>query len=495
MATDNAGLSGDYDGRMDDVLIVGAGPTGLMMAVWLAESGIKARIVDPKKGPTKETRAVAVQARTLELWDRIGLAERAVQRGHKTLSGRLWVRGKEKARVRFGEIGQGLSPFPYIFMLGQDQTEAMLYERLCELGGDVEWGTRVEQIAENLVTMSTGEKAAFRYVLGCDGASSVVRQEAGLDFPGGTYAAHFYVADVDAAGGVAPGELNLTFFEDRFLAFFPLNAERRFRMIGLLDPALDPEKATVDDVRTEAERLTRTQLTDVRWFSVYRVHHRVVRHFRKGPLFVVGDAAHVHSPVGGQGMNTGLGDAINLAWKLVEVLKHGADERLLDTYEAERLPFAQSLVRTTDRAFELVLRKTPLAQFVKLTLLPLLLPLFIAIPAARRAAFRRVSQIMIEYRMGPLAVGQDGRFVAGERLRPEIAGGGVGWCIVGPASPSAEAWCAHRGIEYRPEGLIGATLLVRPDGYLGCVLPTFDADALDRYMLERVGRPAPMPSA
>ncbi|RYG22231.1 hypothetical protein EON82_17510 [bacterium] len=483
---------------MDDVLIVGAGPTGLMLAVWLAESGVKARIVDPKRGPTQETRAVAVQARTLELWDRIGLAERALQLGHKTYSGRFWVRGKDKARLRFGDLGRGLSPFPYVFMLGQDQTEAMLYERLCDLGGDVEWGTRVESVEGNRVrfgplpaagSQDSLREEEYRFILGCDGASSVVRRAAGLDFPGGTYAAHFYVADVDAAGGVAPGELNLTLFEDRFLAFFPLDGKGRFRMIGLLDPILDPEKATVDDVRPEAERLTHTTLTDVRWFSVYRVHHRVVSQFRKGPLFVVGDAAHVHSPVGGQGMNTGLGDAVNLGWKLVEVLKHGASERLLDTYEAERLPFAQSLVKTTDRAFELVLRNTPLAQFVKLSLVPRLLPLLLAIPAARRAAFERISQILIQYRNGPLAEVQAGRFVAGERLRPEVAGGGVQWRVVGPSSPATEAWCEKRGIDHRSESSIVETLLVRPDGYLGCVLPSFQVDALERYLRDKIGRP------
>lgn len=474
-----------------EILIVGAGPTGLMLGVWLATAGIRARIVDPKPGPTPETRAVGVQARTLELWDRLGIVDRALERGHRTLDARLWVRGKEAARVHFGDIGKGLSPFPFVFTLGQDQTEAMLYERLCELGGQVEWGTRAAKVDDGRVTLASDrgeETAEFEFIVGCDGASSMVRHATGLGFPGGTYEAKFYVADVDAAGGVAPGELNLALFEDRFLAFFPLKETHRFRLVGLLDPRIDADKATIDDVRPEVERLTRTALTNVRWFSVYKVHHRVVERFSKGRLFLVGDAAHVHSPVGAQGMNTGLGDATNLAWKLVEVVKHGADPRLLDTYDAERRPFAESLVATTDRLFELVVRQTRLARFVRLNVFPKLISVLLRVPPIRRTLFERISQILIEYRTSPLSLGQAGRFIGGDRLPPELAGGGVEWRLVGPETAEARAWCQSRSIDFRVEPSISETLLVRPDGYLGCVLPNFDGDALDRYLDERVGR-------
>ncbi len=472
---------------MDDLLIVGAGPTGLMLGCWLAASGVKVRIVDPKPGPTPETRAVGVQARTLEFWAILGIVDRALTRGRKGLAADFWVQGRRVARAEFGAMGSGLSPYPYFFLLGQDQTEQMLYERLKELGGEVEWGVAVTEIQGNTATLGE-ERANFRFILGCDGARSIVRKTAGLEFPGGTYDSRFYVADIDASGGVVPGELNIALFRDRFLAFFPLKEEHRYRMVGLLDPALDPETATIDDVRPELERLMKTQIETVRWFSVYRVHHRVVERFRNGHLFLLGDAAHVHSPVGGQGMNTGLGDATNLAWKLVEVLKHGADERLLETYDAERRPFAESLVQTTDRAFELIVRQTPLARFVRIRILPYVLPIAFRIGAIRRLAFRTVSQIRISYRKGPLAKGPRG----GDRLPPLEQPAKPGrWQLVtvGAEKPEGMDWCSARDID--PEVRPGPPeiLLVRPDGYVGVSLPKFSAEALDDYLRRVIGRP------
>lgn len=472
---------------MDDLLIVGAGPTGLMLACWLAASGVKARIVDPKPGPTPETRAVGVQARTLEFWAMLGIVDRALARGRKGLAADFWVDGRRVARGEFGVMGSGLSPYPFFFLLGQDQTEELLYERLKELGGEVEWGAAVTEIEGNTAVLG-GEKATFRFILGCDGARSIVRKTAGLEFPGGTYDSRFYVADIDAVGGVVPGELNIALFRDRFLAFFPLKEEKRYRMVGLLDPAIDPDTATIDVVRPELERLMKTQVETVRWFSVYRVHHRVVESFRKGPLFLLGDAAHVHSPVGGQGMNTGLGDATNLAWKLVEVLLHGVDERLLDTYDAERRPFAESLVKTTDRAFELIVRQTPLARFIRIRIAPYVLPLLFRLGAVRRLAFRTISQIRISYRSGPLARGPGG----GDRLPPlgEPAKPGR-WRLVtvGAESPESLDWCRARDIDTEARPGHSAILLVRPDGYIGLSLPSFSAAALDDYLRQVIGRP------
>jgi 2-polyprenyl-6-methoxyphenol hydroxylase-like FAD-dependent oxidoreductase len=472
---------------MDDLLIVGAGPTGLMLGCWLAASGVKARIVDPKPGPTPETRAVGVQARTLEFWAMLGIVDRALARGRKGLAADFWVEGRRVAHGEFGEMGAGLSPYPFFFLLGQDQTEELLYERLKELGGEVEWGVAVTEIEGNTATLGD-ERATFRFILGCDGARSIVRKAAALEFPGGTYDNRFYVADIDATGGVVPGELNIALFKDRFLAFFPLKDENRYRMVGLLDPALDPETATIDDVRPELERLMKTQVQTVRWFSVYRVHHRVVQRFRKGPLFLLGDAAHVHSPVGGQGMNTGLGDAVNLAWKLVEVLKHGSDERLLDSYDAERRPFAETLVQTTDRTFELIVRQTPLARFIRTQVVPYVLPMAFRLGIVRRFTFRTVSQIRITYRKGPLARGPGG----GDRLPPlHEPARPDRWQLVtvGAPTPQGEIWCRDRNIDPVSRPGSSAVLLVRHDGYVGVALPSFSAEALDDYLREVTGRP------
>ncbi len=477
---------------MEEILIVGAGPTGLMAAVWLAANGIRARVVDPKPGPTPETRAVAVQARTLELWATLGIADRALARGRRAEALDLWVGRRVATRIPLGKIGAGLSPFPFVLILPQSDTEALLYERLLELGGRVEWGVRVDAVEGNRVTMA-GETAEFRFVLGCDGASSAVRKATGFGFPGGTYEGRFFVADVDASGGVVADEINIALSERQFLGFFPLKDENRYRIVGLLPPGVDPETATIDAVRPEVERRMGARIDRTRWFSVYRVHHRVVEHFRKGPLFLVGDAAHVHSPVGGQGMNTGLGDAANLAWKLVEVLRHGADERLLDTYEAERRPFALSLVRTTDRVFEVSVSPSPLARFGRTRVLPVLLSSALRSPALRRLAFQTVSQTRLNYRKGPLAQGDLGRIRAGDRL-PPYSGDGARpdrWrLVVAPEAPEgASAWCEAREIELRtiPQGALA--LLVRPDGYIGLAATRFDPEAFDRYLKERVGRP------
>ncbi|RYG22230.1 FAD-dependent oxidoreductase [bacterium] len=479
---------------MDDVLIVGAGPTGLMLAVWLAANGVKARIVDPKPGPTSETRAVTVQARTLEFFAMLGIAERAAERGRIARASNLWAGGKVVARIPLGEIGKGRSPYPFVLLLSQSETEALLYERLRELGGEVEWGLGVETVERSEVTFNftpEREKAMFRFIIGCDGASSVVRKAAGFGFPGGTYSGRFYVADVDAKGGLVPGEVNISFDRDRFFAFFPLKAENRYRMVGILNPDLLDEGVTLDDVRPEIEEGMRTTVENANWFSLYRVHHRVVDRFRKGPIFLAGDAAHVHSPFGGQGMNTGLGDAVNLGWKLVEVLKYGASERLLDTYEVERLPFAKALVATTDRAFEMVVRQTPFARFVRTRLIPLVLPFVFRLGFAQRRAFGTVSQTGIDYRKSPLSVGKSGRFVAGDRLPSSdgIQPAAGQWSLVMlENSAKALAWCDRHSI-LPTVGSGNEILLVRPDGHLGLVREEFDADELDRYMREVVGRP------
>ncbi len=478
---------------MDELLIVGAGPTGLMLAVWLAQCGVRARIVEPKPGPTPETRAVTLQARTLEFWNLLGIADRALARGRQAAATNVWVDERVAARLPLGEVGQGLSPYPFVLILPQSETEAILYDRLRELGGEVEWGTRVDSVEGNRVTFGDGSEGSYRFVLGCDGASSVVRKGAGLGFPGGTYTGRFFVADVDAEGEVVPGEVNVAFLRDRFFAFFPLKDENRYRMVGLLPPGVDPETATVEAVRGEIESRMKTRIDRVRWFSVYRVHHRVVERFRRGSVFLLGDAAHVHSPVGGQGMNTGLGDAANLAWKLVEVLRHGADETLLDTYDAERRPFARSLVATTDRAFALVTRDAAFARLLRTRFLPVGLRLALRFQPFRRLAFLTVSQTRISYRKGPLAVGDLGRFRGGDRLPPYPDDGARPdrWRLVVAPSPTrgAETWCAAHDVDLRvtPKGAVA--LLVRPDGYIGLAASRFDAAAFDRYLHDQIRRP------
>lgn len=409
-----------------EVLIAGAGPTGLVLALWLARMGIRVRIIDKVAEPGTTSRALVVHARTLEFYRQIGLADDLVANGLKFAGANFWVKGERKAHVLLGDIGTGLSRFPYMMVFPQDEHERFLIEHLAAAG------VRVERPVELLgfeeadgglrarlrLADGTEETCKASYLAGCDGARSKVREVLNTGFPGGTYARMFYVADVEASGPVMNGELNLALDDNDFLAVFPMSGEGRARIIGtVLEGAAGSNQPLAwEDVSKGIFERTKIDVRKVNWFSTYHVHHRVTTRFRGGRAFLLGDAAHIHSPVGGQGMNTGIGDAVNLAWKLANVLRGRAHERLLDTYEPERIAFAHKLVGTTDRAFTFVTANGPIARFVRLHLVSLVLPVLFRIDALRRLAFRTVSQIGIEYRESKLSRSGTGEVQGGDRL-------------------------------------------------------------------------------
>jgi hypothetical protein len=243
----------------------------------------------------------------------------------------------------------------------------------------------------------------------------------------------------------------------------------------------------------------------VHWFSTYHVHHRVTEHFRKGRAFLLGDAAHIHSPAGGQGMNTGIGDAVNLAWKLATVLDGGAPDDLLDSYEAERIGFARRLVATTDRVFSLVTAEGRIADIVRTRIAPLLFPKLVAFDAVREYIFRTVSQLALNYRGLPLSVGSAGHIHGGDRL-PWVAIDGkdnfaplttMAWQIhvYGSASAELAAWCTDLGIplhvfgwreQHEAAGLArDASYLLRPDTYVALADPSGAPGAIRRYCADR----------
>src|SRR5205807_5332406 len=214
------------------------------------------------------------------------------------------------------------------------------------------------------------------YIAGCDGAHSTVRETLEIGFPGGAYAHLFYVADVEATGAAMNGEVHVALDATDFLAVFPLKAEKRARLVGTIGEESEHRHETLswNDVSKRVIEWMPIDVERVNWFSTYRVHHRVADQFRKGRAFLLGDAAHIHSPVGGQGMNTGIGDAVNLAWKLAAVLRHQAPPAVLETYESERIGFARRLVATTDRAFTLVTSRGRLARVVRVHVVRRVLP-------------------------------------------------------------------------------------------------------------------------
>ena len=384
------------------------------------------RIIDKTAEPGTTSRALAVSARTLELYRQLGMADALVEGGVKVPGANFWVQGTRVARLPLDRMGEGLTPFPFALIFPQDAHERVLIERLEALGVTVERRTelvRFDQQADGVrATLRRADGAEeiceASYLAGCDGAHSTVREALAIGFPGGTYADIFFVADVDGSGPATNGEIHVDLGRSDFLAVFPLKGTGRVRLVGtvLERPADEHGDLTFDDVRDRVIGHLKFTIDRVNWFSTYHVHHRVAARFREGRAFLLGDAAHVHSPVGGQGMNTGIGDAVNLAWKLAAVLNGGAADSLLDTYEPERIGFARRLVATTDRVFTMVTDQGPIAWRVRTRLVPLVVPLLFRLAAVRRFLFRTVSQIGVNYRDSPLSEGAAGSVQGGDRL-------------------------------------------------------------------------------
>lgn len=392
-----------------DVLIVGAGPTGLMLAIQLARRGVRTMIVDRHSGPAQQSRAMGVQARTLEIYSKLGIVERAIELGRRGNAANMWVEGAWRARIPVGEIGQGLSPFPYILMLGQDLNERIMGDLLERLGVTIQWNTELIALAQQVdrvnVTLKlpdgTLQKVNAAYVGGCDGARSAVRELSGITFPGEPYEQVFFVADTVVTGTMRPDELNIYLWGDGFHLFFPMHGEDCWRVIGVLPKSLrNRNDLRWQELEPYLNRETGAALTfkACRWLSTYRSHHRCASRFRDRRCFLLGDAAHIHSPAGAQGMNTGLQDAYNLAWKLALVVQGQADAHLLDSYEAERIPVAQRLLRTTDRAFKVIVSEGWLARLLRTRIMARVAAFAMTRVRLRQLAFRGISQIGIRYR-------------------------------------------------------------------------------------------------
>jgi len=505
-----------------DVLVVGAGPTGLVLALWLTKLGVKPRIIDKTAAPGTTSRALAVHARTLELYRQLDLADVVVARGHKVPAVRLWVKGEPRARMDFEEIASDLTPYGFLEIFPQDEHERLLIDKLKELGGSVERQTELvgyrdegDRITARLRRSDGAEETCeTSYIAGCEGVHSIVRGTMGTGFPGGTYRQLFYVADVQAQGPAIDGELHVDLEEADFLAVFPLAGTGRARLIGTVrDERVehadtlkfeDVSRRIIDNLKVDVQR--------VNWFSTYHVHHRVTEHFGKGRAFLLGDAAHIHSPAGGQGMNTGIGDAINLAWKLQAVLKGGAPAALLDSYEPERIAFARRLVKTTDRVFTLATAEGKVADVIRTRLVPIVLPALTKFAAFREFLFRTVSQVTINYRHCALSEGRAGDVHGGDRLPWIVVGDAdnykpldaMTWQahVYGTAQPELTAWCENHALplhvfawrrEYADAGFAqDALYLVRPDAYVALAANPAAAASLQRYFDTRGIRIEPL---
>jgi 2-polyprenyl-6-methoxyphenol hydroxylase-like FAD-dependent oxidoreductase len=500
-----------------DVLIAGAGPTGLVLALWLDRLGVKVRIIDKAAQAANTSRALAVQVRTLELYRQLGLTDELKARALAVPALNLWAAGKPVVRVPLAEISAHLTPEGGPVIFPQDEHERLLIERLHAVGIEVELQTELcgftqddRGVTAQLRNRHTEETCRTAYLAGCDGAHSVVRHGLNAGFPGGDYRQLFYVADIEGHGPPVNGELNVDLDEADFLAVFPLAGEGRVRLVGTVqgDKAEHPEALKFEDVSNRAIEHMGLVVDRVNWFSTYRVHHRVTDKFRDRRAFLLGDAAHIHSPAGGQGMNTGIGDAINLAWKLAAVLKGQAGAQLLDSYEQERMGFARKLVATTDRAFTFATAEGAVADVLRLKVAPVVMKAVTQFEPAMDIIFRTVGQLAVSYHDSPLSVGKAGKVSGGDRLPwagPEADNFGslskLGWQVHVYGDPAAalSLSCAAHGLPLRvfdwiePYGRAGlhrnALYLLRPDTYVALANPAGSPDALDRYLAERGIKP------
>jgi 2-polyprenyl-6-methoxyphenol hydroxylase-like FAD-dependent oxidoreductase len=504
------------------VLIVGAGPTGLTLALWLQRLGTRFRIIDTTPAPAPYSRALGVHARTLEFDRQLGFADDVVKGGVIMRGINLWVNRRKAAHVSLGDLGMDITPYPFVLDFAQDQHERLLIAQLASGGTTIERRTRLVTLTERddglLATLecpdgSTDECLAS-YVAGCDGAHSTVRSVTGVGFAGGSYERIFYVADVEATGPAVNGELHVDLGESDLLAVFAMKGENHVRLVGTLAATAigGGQQPTFDDVSRRPIEQLGLDIKRIHWFSTYRVHHRVATTFRKGRAFLLGDAAHIHSPVGAQGMNTGIGDSVNLSWKLASVLR-GSRPDLLDTYSVERMAFARRLVATTDRAFTIATKPGRVAAVVRTRVFPRFVSAVFNIAPFRRWLFRTVSQTAIDYRGSAISVGRAGEVHGGDRL-PWVDLGDRSRGVDNFASLQSLDWqvhvygeadrqvidaCQRLGLTlntfawspaaHRAGLACNATYLVRPDGYVALATESDPATQLAQYFETRGIRP------
>lgn len=499
------------------VLIAGAGPTGLTLALWLTRLGVPVRIFDKASGPGETSRALAVQARTLEFHRQIGIVEDVLAAGVRIEQLTVHTPAGIAARLPLADFGRGISPYPFAFALPQDIHERVLITHLERAGVEVERDTELVAFEDKgdavVVTLNRDgrtETVSAAYLAGCDGARSAVRHGLNIGFPGGTYEQSFYVADVDGRGDVTRNGMDTVISAYGFAIVMPVRQSGSLRLIGIVPKAHEADESiTFETIRADVERDTGVKVHQVNWFSTYRVHHRVAENFRTGRVFLAGDAGHIHSPAGGQGMNTGMGDAVNLAWKLAAVVQGRADQRLLDSYEPERIAFARKLIDSTDQAFRVAASRSRLVGLFRRYLMPKILRIVLGTTVGSRAFFGLISQTRIRYRESPISSGKAGKIEGGDRL-PYIAGTrddnfeplrSLDWQVhvYGELNAEFRAMLAPAGIPIhafawsdtaKAAGLQrDGAYLVRPDGHVALASPVQEAASFQRYIAGLAIRP------
>lgn len=488
-----------------NVLIVGAGPTGLAMAIELARQKVPFRLVEKAPESTRWSQALVVQARTLEQFERYGIADEAVARGRKLRHAELISEGKTIVSFSLDRIP---GRYPFVLFLPQSDTERLMAEHLASIGGRVERGVELTSFVngpagvEARLRRANGEAevAWFRWVIGCDGAHSAVRHGLDVPFEGDTVGLSFLLGDLQLEGEGVPGDELRIYLHRGDVVFFGRLRERVWRVIvvehgrdwGDAKPELADFQRMIDRVVGPGIRVAGSE-----WVTPYRVNQRKARHYRVASAFLAGDACHIHSPVAGQGMNTGIQDAANLGWKLGAV-RRGAPEALLDTYEAERGVVGDALLKRTSRGLALATAESRVAEWLR----DLVARTATSVEWVQNALLGFISETAIGYPESPIAVdrGGPGDVRAGHRVpNPVLPTGGRlldglrdgrQLVLMGTRGRSVDV----KGEPYQFEsvdvthdelrrvvGDVGRYLVVRPDGYAGFLGGERDLPALEEY--------------
>ncbi|WP_067664761.1 FAD-dependent monooxygenase [Nocardia miyunensis] len=474
-----------------EVLIVGAGPTGLTAACGLLARGIAVRVVDSAPRPATTSRALGLQPRGAEVLRRLGALGDLPQRAADVRGAGIHVNGR-----KIVDVGAALDAAgPRLLWIPQTEIEAQLRERLAALGGRIDWNTPLRglvQDADGVDVELGGERVRAKWVIGCDGAHSQVRKSAGIGFPGSQLTERFLLADVHAELPGRRGEIGTFLGVGGQFVVMPL-PHPDGDLWRLMAPVPDDHHDELDETeilkllcRFAAERagIPDLRIDRAAWTSVFRFNRRLADSYRRGRILLAGDAAHIHSPLGGQGLNTGIGDAENLVFKLALVIGGRAGIELLDTYSAERRPIAESVLSATSIGTRIGFAETAAGQRLFAALSPLL-----RIPAVQRRLMRAASQLGIDYRHGPLAGPTARRVRSGPRPGDRVpniptrdAEGhdaplhsrlGTGWAILatGDATDHLRQAAKYLGVEQvrlitPATGTLDDVCLIRPDAHL-----------------------------
>ncbi len=390
-----------------DVLVVGAGPTGLTMACELARHGITPKIIDKTPAPSDKSKAFGIHACTLELFEDMGIVDTVLGQGNICNGFDMYNRGKPLASVIFDTLE---SKYPFFLILAQSDTERILHDRLKTFGIEVEREKKlvgIEQRENGLLARirlkdGSEEITECSYIAGCDGAHSCTRHILSLEFRGSPYPNYWLLADCNLDWKYPLHHLSVFIHPTGVTAYFPLYRDRGRLMFELPDASIEEDMPppTIEDVRglMNEREIDYRSVTDPNWLAYFKLHHRMVDRYGEGRVFLCGDAAHIHSPLGGQGMNTGIQDAYNLAWKLALVLRGKSPASLLDSYNVERHRVGAGVVGVTDTATRMVGIHNPVLAAVRNKMIGVLSK----IDAVQEKVLTTLSQIEVNYKDSPI---------------------------------------------------------------------------------------------